>query len=443
MTDVDRVIRHPLAYARQMRGWSQAELAAQIGTAAGRQGLRSGADRQRVWKWETSRATPDADSQMLLADAFGIDQDLVRVLGWPDWLPGGDETRTLAPHSTPAALREAIAARMDRRNFVAYTAVSLTGFAHEWATATPAAFAAAQQGKPVDADLVGSLESISRNLTTAPTAQRQYTAPLLDDQLKIVTGLIDEGRYSEQVGERLHRLAACLAQTVGWHRFDHGQHAAAARFWHAAVHSAHTCKDHDLGSGVLSDLAYQALWLHDPSTSVAVLDRALRRPLHPAARSVLYLRKARAHAALGEERTCTRALSAAEKNFEDAADAGAAPAWCAWMSRSDLAVDTGRCLLDLGHVRQAHTLIQDGTGMLPIAREKTRAVFLAYEAEGYLQGGEIDQAAYAAHKALAMAQRIGAPRCTALISGMMPDFKKHKAAPGVAQLLHEVHTAHL
>ncbi|WP_372410434.1 XRE family transcriptional regulator [Streptomyces luteireticuli] len=332
---------------------------------------------------------------------------------------------------------------MDRRNFVAYTAASLAGFAHEWATTPPAAFAAAQQGKPVDADLVGSLESISRNLTTAPTAPRQYTAPLLDDQLKIVTDLIEEGRYTERVGERLHRLAAGLAQTVGWHRFDHGQHAAAARFWHAAVHSAYACGDHDLGAGVLSDLAYQALWLRDPATSVAILDRALRRPLHPAARSVLYLRKARAHAALGEERTCTRVLGAAERAFEAAADTRAAPTWCGWVSHSDLAVDTGRCLLDLGHPRQAHALIREGTDVLPVAREKTRGIFLTYEAEGYLKRGDIDQAADAARTALAMAQRIGAPRCTALISGMVPAFRKHGTAPGVAQLLDGIHVARL
>lgn len=267
---MDHVIRHPLAYARQMRGWTQAGLAAQVRAAARRRGLRSGVDRQRVWKWETRRAVPDGDSQVLLAEVFGIELALVRVLGWPDWLPGGDETRTLAPHSTPAALREAIAARMDRRNFVAYSAASLTGFAAEWATTTPAAFAAVRQGRQVDTDLVGSLESISRSLTTAPTAQRQYTAPLLDEQLQIVTGLIGKGRYDEHVGERLHLLAASLAQTVGWHRFDLGQHAAAARFWHAAVHSAHAAADRDLGAGVLSDLAYQAMWLHNPGLSVAI-----------------------------------------------------------------------------------------------------------------------------------------------------------------------------
>ncbi|RLV09056.1 hypothetical protein CTZ27_06850 [Streptomyces griseocarneus] len=418
-----------------MRDWSQADLAARMRAAARLRGLRSGVDRQRVWKWETRRALPDADSQALLADAFGIDLTLVHALGWPDWLPGGDETRPLAARSAPTALREAIAARMDRRNFVAYTAASLTGFALEWATTSPAAFAAARQGRPVDSDLVSSMEAISRSLTTAPTAQRQYTAPLLDDQLSIVTGLIGEGRYTEQVGERLHLLAASLAQTVGWHRFDHGQHAAAARFWHAAVHSAHTAGDRDLGAGVLSDLAYQALWLHDPSTAASVLDRALRRPLHPAARSVLYLRKARAHAALGEERACTRALEAAEHVFERAADAGTAPSWCTWMSHSDLAVDAGRCLLDLGHTRQAHALIQEGTGVLPLAREKTRAVFLAYEAENYLRGGEIDQAAHAAHTAFTMADSIGAPRCTALIRGLAPGFRKHREAPGVERLL--------
>ncbi|MCC3768181.1 XRE family transcriptional regulator [Streptomyces sp. UNOC14_S4] len=328
---------------------------------------------------------------------------------------------------------------MDRRNFVAYTTASLTTFALAWATAAPATFAAAHQGRTVDVDLVASLEAISESLTTAPTAQRQYTAPLLDEQLTIVTGLIGEGRHTEQIGVRLHRLAASLAQTVGWHRFDHGQHAAAARFWHAGVHSAHAAGDRDLGAGVLSDLAYQALWLRDPATSVAILDRALRRPLHPAARSVLYLRKARAHAALGEEHLCTRALGAAERSFGAATGAGTAPSWCAWMSHSDLAVDTGRCLLDLGHTRQAHALIQEGTGVLPVAREKTRAVFLAYEAENYLRSGEIDQAAHAAHTAFTMADRIGAPRCTALIRGLAPAFGEHRAAPGVEQLLDTIH----
>ncbi|KUL50240.1 hypothetical protein ADL22_07490 [Streptomyces sp. NRRL F-4489] len=435
MKSVDLAIRHPLAYARTLRGWSQADLAARLRAAARRRGLRSGVDRQRVWKWETGRAVPDRDSQTLLADVFGIDPALVPALGWPGWLPGEDEPRALAAHSTADALREAIAARMDRRNFVAYTAASLTTFALEWATATPAAFSAAHQGRPVDADLVSSLESISESLTAAPTVQRQYTAPLLDDQLAIVTGLIEEGRYTEPVGERLHRLAASLAQTVGWHRFDHGQHASAARFWHAAVHCAHAAGDRDLGAGVLSDLAYQALWLRDPATSVAILDGALRRPLHPAARSVLYVRKARAHAALGEERPCTRALGAAEHHFERAAGTGTAPSWCTWMSHSDLAVDTGRCLLDLGHARRAHTLIQEGTDVLPAAREKTRAVFLAYEAENYLRSGEIDQAAHAAHTAFTMADRIGAPRCTALIRGLAPGFAKHATAPGVERLL--------
>lgn len=84
--------------------------------------------------------------------------------------------------------------------------------------------------------------------------------------------------------------------------------------------------------------------------------------------------------------------------------------------------------------------MQDGTEVLPVAREKTRAVFLAYEAEGYLRSGDVDQAADAALTALEVAERIGAPRCTALIHELAPDFERHPMAPGVEQLLGKIHS---
>ncbi|MCD9165789.1 hypothetical protein [Streptomyces albireticuli] len=155
---------------------------------------------------------------------------------------------------------------------------------------------------------------------------------------------------------------------------------------------------------------------------------------HPMARSVLYLRLGRAHAALGEELSCSRALAAAEHQL-GAPTAEPAPTWCVWMSPSDLAVDSGRCLLDLGHRRSAHQLTQDGTKVLPVARTKTKAVFLAYEAEEYLRDGEYDRAATTATQALTMANRIGAPRCVELVHGLLPGFAGHTSAEGVGELL--------
>ncbi|WP_416975818.1 helix-turn-helix transcriptional regulator [Streptomyces sp. 4F14] len=431
---MDDLIRHPLAHARTERGWSQPELARRIRRAALRRGLRSGVDRQRVWSWENSRAVPDADSQMLLADVFEVEPSLVPALGWPNWLPGRDTALPLGPYSSVPALREALRA-VDRRTFLTYSTAALTGLAHQWATTEPRSPAEALTGRQVDGELVDLLEATGRKLTGLVTAQRRHTSTLLDAHLATVADLIDARNYTEPVGRRLHVLAARTASTIGWHRFDQGHHAAAARHWHGALHSAHASGDRDLGAGILSDFAYQATWLHDPKTAADLLDHARTRTRHPTARSLLHLRLARAQAALGDGAACRTSLTHAETQLQRACG-DPAPAWCTWMQPADLLVDSGQCLLDLGHPERAHHLIGEGITLLPTSRDKTRAVFLAHEARGYLTAGEADRAAAAATEAFRLGHAIGAPRCIHLVTQMTPDFKRHAGAEGVDELLH-------
>ncbi|MEU3299798.1 helix-turn-helix transcriptional regulator [Streptomyces sp. NPDC006678] len=430
---MDDLIRHPLAHARSERGWAQPELARRIRQAALRHGLRSGVDRQRIWNWENNRATPDDDSRMLLADVFEIDQSLVADLRWPHWLPGRDSPIPLGPNSTVPALREALRTSMDRRTFLTYSSTALVGLTHQWASTEPQALASALDGKPVDAELVDLLEATGQKLTGLVTEQRQHTRTLLDAHLTTVTDLIDGRNYTEPVGQRLHALAARLSSTVGWHRFDQGKHAAAGRFWHGALHSAHESGDRDLGAGILSDLAYQATWLKEPKDAADILHSAILHTRHPTARSLLHLRLARAQAALGEAHACRRSLATAEQEL--GRTEGEPPAWCSWMSPADLLVDSGQCLLDLGEPERAHALIGEGTALLPGARNKTRAVFLSYEAGSFLRAGEADQAAAAAIQSLTLANKIGAPRCVALVRDLAPAFGKYAGREGVDDLL--------
>ncbi|MGP8298148.1 helix-turn-helix transcriptional regulator [Streptomyces inhibens] len=432
---MDDLIRHPMAYARIERGWSLEDLARRVRHAALRRGLRSGVDRQRIWKWENGRAEPDSHSQLLLAAAFDVDESLVDSLGWPSWLPGRDGPISLGPHSTVPALREALRTSMDRRAFLTYSTAALAGLAHEWATTEPQALAAALDGKQVDAELVETLEITSDRLTSLVTEQRQHTSKLLRAHLDTVTDLIEQGNYAHPVELRLHTLAARLSQTIGWHRFDQGRHTSAGHYWHAALHNAHASGDRDLGAGILSDFAYQATWLKNPKDAADILQSALHRTRHPAARSLLSLRLARAQAALGDARACRGSLSSTERELGAVAGEPSS-AWCTWMSPADLLVDSGQWLLDLGESQRAHRLIANGRDLLPRARTKTRAVFLTYEAGSYLRAGEVDQAAAAAKESLALAARIGAPRCITLVRDLLPDFMKHAAAEGVSELLH-------
>ncbi|MCX2927421.1 hypothetical protein [Streptomyces sp. NEAU-W12] len=189
-----------------------------------------------------------------------------------------------------------------------------------------------------------------------------------------------------------------------------------------------------MGAALLGDLAYQASWRRAPRTAASILERALTGTHHPTARSLLNLRLARAMAAQGERGATLRALAAAEQLL-DASSSDPVPAWCSWMSPADLAVDSGQALLDLGDTRHAHQLIREGREMLPTSRDKTRGVFLTYEARSFLDLKEPERAAATALEALTVAQRIGAPRCVTLVRELVPAFAGYSHVQGVGELI--------
>lgn len=152
------------------------------------------------------------------------------------------------------------------------------------------------------------------------------------------------------------------------------------------------------------------------------------------ARSLLHLRKARARTALGEAAACRRDLGQAEHSL-GAPSSEPSPSWCAWMSPADLAVDSGRCLMDLGEHRRARDLLREGMALLPAARDKTKGVFLTYDADSLLKTGDIEQAAAKAHESLTLATRIGAPRCVRLVRDLAPAFALHQSVQGAPELL--------
>ncbi len=415
---------------------SQEALAAGVQAAARRQGLRSGTDRMRVRKWERG-VRPSEESQAYIAESLGWPVEIVRGNDWPNWLPlTADGVIPFGPHSSVPALREALRTAMERRTFFTISGATLSALAADWAAGPTSAAVQAHDGKPIGEDFVAFLEDTTQQLAAHATEQRQHTATLLDAHLSTVTELLEHSRYTPALGLRLHTLAASLAQTVAWHRFDLGRHTHASQNWIAALHNAHAAGDEDMGAGLLGDLAYQAAWRRDHATAARILNHALTRSSNPAARCLLQLRLARTLAARGdrsERRAVLRALSAAEQHLSDAGTER--PAWCAWVSEADLAVDSGQALLDLGDTGRAHQLITEGERLLPAARDKTRGVFFAYRAASYLDLKEPEPAAAAAVQSLILARRIGAPRCVNLVADLLPRFQPYARAEGVPELL--------
>ncbi|MEV5762832.1 helix-turn-helix transcriptional regulator [Streptomyces tendae] len=425
---------HPLTAARRARGLSQTALAARVRQAATRRGLRSGCDRPRIRKWERG-VVPDADSQLYLAEALGLPPDSA-AMPWPQWLhTTPDGVVLLTPHSAVPALREALTP-VERRTFLTLSGAGLTGLASQWASAPSAAALDATAGPPETGEnLVGLLRDSVDRLTAAGPAHDQHTTRLLAAHLNTITDLLENDGHHPATLQRLHSLAADLAHTLAWRHFDRGAHPIAARYWMAALHNTHALRDTDRSAGLISDLAYQAAWRNDHTLAQDLLTHALTRVRHPAARSLLHLRLARSLAAspTPARTSALRALHAAEHDLNRAgADR---PAWCTWMSEADLAVDTGQTLLDLGDTRPARRLLTQGEHLLPATRDKTRGIFLAYQAANHLAHHDIEPAAHAAMAALHLARRIHAPRCEQLVQRLTPAFRPYAHHHAVGRLL--------
>ncbi|MEU2026223.1 helix-turn-helix transcriptional regulator [Streptomyces sp. NPDC016469] len=432
---MDALPLHPLAVARSLHALSQRDLAEEIRRAARRRDRMAGTTKQQVARWESGSRVPDAWFQSLIADVFGVDPQLVAAAGWPYWLPGADALAVpLGVGATVTALREAQRRTMlSRRTVLGLAPAILTALAQQWATLDPDVAASAAEGKAVAPEMISWLETSVQDLANMATADRQHTTQLLDSFYDTVVGLLENSRYTPETGTRLHALASSLAQTIGWHRFDHEHHTAAGHYWSAALHAAHQASDTDRGAGILADLAYQSVWLGQAAPAIDILDQALTRTTDPTARSLLHLRKARALAMNGEAQACRRSLDAAEHFLH--ATATTPPLWCSWYGEADLAVDSGRCLIDLGEPGPALQQIDQGVALLPAARAKTRAIFLTYRAETLLQQGEIDQSAATAHQALQLAHHIGASRCVQQIAALTPQYQPHQSVHGVQKLL--------
>ncbi|MFF4943769.1 helix-turn-helix domain-containing protein [Streptomyces rubiginosohelvolus] len=435
-------VRHPLTYVRQQRGWSMEKLARHLNLAAQRRGLRIAADRSRIYRWEHGRVGVPSDLyQELLAEVLGIDSARWRTAPWPWWLPAYDRPFPFSPGGASAAHTELLVEldQPDRRTFLVLAAGPLVGMATEWARVEPERLAGALAGSRVDESLLAWLESSVERLPGLANTSPQECADLLGAAMRVTINLLDSARYSEPTGRRLRTVLAQAAQSAAWLHFDQGRHASAQRHWRTALHSAHSADDRDLGAGVLSDLAYSATWLGHPGEAVEILDHARTRTRHATARSLLDVRRARALAVLQDDVGTARALNDAEHQLERGS-AQSAPPWVSWMSSADLAVDAGRCWLDLEDPRRATAALDEGLSLLAPERERTRAIMLTYRAHAALAGRDVDAAVSDTRTALDIALGTGASRCLDLVrSTLQESLEPHRGEAAVRDLRSYAH----
>ncbi len=255
-----------------------------------------------------------------------------------------------AAGSLHAARAVTDAGSMERRILFTLLGAAACAPAHEWLIARPDAGVAHSSGLPLPVGAVDDLDDIVGRLRRMDDQLGSGTLlHLVRAHLRHVLGLLDQRRYPDSVGRRLHATAGELMRLGGWLSFDSGHHPQAQRYWVAGLHAAHAAGDRALGANIIGFMSAQAIDLGQirESATLAETARAGYPGATPRVGAILDLRTAQAHAYDRSVTDCRRALDSAFDRLGDAPSSSGEPGWCYWLDEAQAHSMAGFCYLRL------------------------------------------------------------------------------------------------
>jgi tetratricopeptide (TPR) repeat protein len=286
---------------------------------------------------------------------------------------------------------------MDRRGFLGIGGAALAGVGAQWAAADPA-IAAATNGDTVTpatvdrmTDRVDSLRAMEQE-----TGGSDYLDSARAD-LRLITRLLDNGRYTEETAQRLYTLAAEVCCLLGWMSYDASLHTSAQQHYTAALRAARTAGDDSLGAHTLCFMATQAANHREQRAAVGLMESAdaVRTRVPAVMQASLAAHQTTVYSKAGENRKAAQSLNRAFDAL-DRADASDTPAYLTWFGEAQLRSTEGRYLLLSGQARQATEALERSVTR---AAPRDRAVRYGTLALAYQRTGDLDGALDATHKA--------------------------------------------
>ncbi|MCX4554319.1 MULTISPECIES: XRE family transcriptional regulator [unclassified Streptomyces] len=437
----DTGVSHQLAQARLLYGLSQDGLAARIRTAGSQRGTNVATTKKSVSEWEHGRV-PDELTRDLIASVFSVSDDTRAGVPWPFWLPAPDLPELYAPWTaagTVSVLGEVLrSGRMDRRRFVILSGVALTTLLHSWLTTEPdIAHAVSGDGRRVSAAMV---DRIADQITDLQRADDQHGGGDLiieaEAHLSLVTRLLGHATLTEVQRARLYGQAADLARMAGWMTFDNGRHAAAQRYFAAALRASHSAGDPLLGANVLAFAAVQEYSVgnpHDADAMIRTAQTAVRGRSTPAVDAMLAARQARALAKAGDAAACFRALNRATDLVGQPHDDD--PPWAYWVLRPEIDMLAGSCMLDLGQPAAAQVKFTEADAAYGPGYVRTHALYLTRMATAQLQQQDVDEACATASQALGLLADINSARSSDTIRAFTKQLTPYRKSPAACTFL--------
>ncbi|MGH3277307.1 MAG: hypothetical protein ACRDNZ_23640, partial [Streptosporangiaceae bacterium] len=244
---------------------------------------------------------------------------------------------------------------MDRRNFILISGTTLTSSLLAWLTADPVAAGQIAGGRRIGESAVAHVEGRVRHLRLADDADGgEHLITEAAASLQLVTAILKDRCYVDAHGARLHAAAADLTRMTAWGTFDVKDVCADAVF-DAALRAAQAASDPALGAHVLAFWAIAAYNTGRPGDADSMLSAALaavRGRTAPRVEAMLYSRRARARAHLGDPR-CWHDIVLASNRMDAASDGDEDPEWVYWFDRAELLGAIASTHRDCGQPAQA------------------------------------------------------------------------------------------
>lgn len=348
--------RHRLAERRKVVGLSQERLAEAVGV-----------DRSTVVRWEGAETDPQPWHRPRLARALGVSvEDLAVLLADMD---GETSIRQhLADHLSAGLRGEALTLGDDHLAVVASLRKSDRQIGGHYLYAT----------------VTGYLHR------------------------KIAPRLF--GDLPDRDGTSAYVAAAGLTEMAGWMAHDAGRDSLAERHFKRALPLARVGQDRHLVGHIYGSLSHLAIHSRRPQSGLdyAKLGCAALNagPRHDGMKARLYAMQARGHAANRDGDLCLEVLRRAERALAQPPSDSASP-WVSTFDEASLAVETARCLHELGQPGPARREAEKAVGLRPRERTRSRAHAQLMLVSSLVAQGNPDQACRVAEEVLDATSGLG------------------------------------
>ena len=215
--------------------------------------------------------------------------------------------------------------------------------------------------------------------------------------------LLENGIYTDSIGEQLLKATGELQICGGWLAFDAGEHDAARSCYTEALGLARQANDAVIEIRALANLAFQCNTLNKPREGLRLAKCAAQvattRMVPPYLVAMPLLRIAVSHSMMGDKQDSSRAIAAARKALEKA-KTGPEDAWNTFLTQTEIDAVEATCALELQESTRAERLFAESVGAHVDRNARNRSLYRVRLAKARLGQGEPEGAIEALAPAL-------------------------------------------